>query len=495
MPNPWAEEYLESLLPDLVSETGDSDADDLDSDNVDDRMVELYTLWQHSSSAVRCLKLALALLERCTPDAPASLVADLIECVEDCTEQFLMRLKMLPALRTAAEAAPESGDSQADLAFALEALDESEEAMARYRKALEHPDDLCFLNFRDCLNNTGWDLYLQKQYEDALPWFVRACWIVPSPEKEMAHGHTENLEPPYKLAFENILLCLAKLGHLPEAAEKLTAYFDCFGRLPRYETEALRKLGLDADIAFIRRQIKKAQAKRSMEDLIKVGAQISIEPKSTEDSPAPPAGISVVTKESVEKALDEIDSGGLHGVPKNRKSTVYCLETRGRHYPPKYVLFRARKIQGIKRHGFSGGPRTNIQLQNLGYVVIEDRCGNTCNFSESKDDGRATIDNEKTRQLRWVEYDRLDRGKGHGVEFLYSENDHEFLVAFLEGFGWRNGGPATVELAKACPVLIAEESWSGIIASTRQAVGVFLSDDSNFNYSFRHGPIHIWING
>jgi tetratricopeptide (TPR) repeat protein len=496
MPNSWAEEYLESLLPDPVSETDDSDADDMDLDNIEDPMGELYALWQHSGSADQCLRLAVAILERCATDAPASLVADLIECVEDCRQQLLTRRKMLPALRAAVEADPGNGDSQAELAFALDALGESEEAMTRYRKALEHhPDDFCILNFRDCLNNTGWNLYRRKQYEDALPWFVQACWIVPSPSLEMAHGHTENLEPPYKLAFENILLCLAKLGRLPEAAEKLTAYFDQFGRLPRYETEALRKLGLDANIAFIRRQIEKAQANGSMEALIKEDTPVSIEPISTEDSPAPPTGISIVTKESVEKALDEIDSGGILGVPKNRQSTAYCLVTRGRHYPPKYVLSRARKIQGVKRRGFRGGPRTNVQLQNLGYVVIEDRCGNTCNFLE-EGDGRAAKGNEKTRQLRWVEYDRLGHsGLGHGVVFLYSENEHEFIVAFLEGFGWRDGGPATVRLAKACPLLIAEESWSEIIASARQAVGVILSDDSNLTLSFRHGPIHILING
>jgi hypothetical protein len=39
--------------------------------------------------------------------------------------------------------------------------------------------------------------------------------------------------------------------------KKLTGYFDRFGRLPRYETEALRKLVLDADVAYIRRQIEK----------------------------------------------------------------------------------------------------------------------------------------------------------------------------------------------------------------------------------------------
>ena len=124
-------------------------------------------------------------------------------------------------------------------------------------------------------------------------------------------------------------------------------------------------------------------------------------------------------------------------------------------------------------------------------------------------DGLAPIDNEKTGPVRWVEVDSLEIGmEGHGVEFLYSENEREFLVAFLEGFKWRDGGPATVRLAKARPMLIAEESWSEVISITQQAVGVFLSDDSNFDnairvkvgdinpdQSFRHGPIHVWING
>lgn len=105
-------------------------------------------------------------------------------------------------------------------------------------------------------------MYLRKKYDDALLWFERACWLAPSHENELAQGHTEHMNPPYKLAFENVLLCLARLGRLPDAAKKLTAYFDRFGRLPRYETEALRRLGLDADVAYIRNQIDK-RANRS----------------------------------------------------------------------------------------------------------------------------------------------------------------------------------------------------------------------------------------
>ncbi len=101
----------------------------------------------------------------------------------------------------------------------------------------------------------------------------------------------------------------------------------------------------------------------------------------TEEQSPPTAGkLHLLTKESVEKVLDEIDNG-TRPVPRNRDSTNYCLESRGRHYPPKYVLARAIKIQRVKLHCFRGGPRTNIQLQNLGYVIREHHCGNTCNFS------------------------------------------------------------------------------------------------------------------
>ena len=41
---------------------------------------------------------------------------------------------------------------------------------------------------------------------------------------------------------------------------------------------------------------------------------------------------------------------------------------------PKDVLLRTLNIKGIKLHGFRGGRRTNSQLQNLGYVIVEDHC-------------------------------------------------------------------------------------------------------------------------
>jgi len=90
-----------------------------------------------------------------------------------------------------------------------------------------------------------------------------------------------------------------------------------------------------------------------------------------------------VNRENVEKALDEIDSNGSLGVPRKRKSTIHCLVTRQRHYPPKYVLMRAHIIQtGTKPERLFGGHPSNDPLRNMGYVIQEGcGCGNTCNFS------------------------------------------------------------------------------------------------------------------
>ncbi len=105
----------------------------------------------------------------------------------------------------------------------------------------------------------------------------------------------------------------------------------------------------------------------------------------------------------------------------------------------------------------------------------------------------------KARRIHWVvESDRLDN-LGHGVQFLHDELQREMRsqqpVAFLEGFNWRGGSTATVRLLGSHPSLITANHWPEIIESTREAVLVFLSNEANLNYAFRHGPIHIIING
>jgi hypothetical protein len=78
-----------------------------------------------------------------------------------------------------------------------------------------------------------------------------------------------------------------------------------------------------------------------------------------------------LTNADVETALDEIDT---QGVPRKRISVRHCLVTRGRHYPPKHVLYRAHILKaGTKWPNLKGGKVANGRLISLGYTV-EERC-------------------------------------------------------------------------------------------------------------------------
>jgi hypothetical protein len=80
-----------------------------------------------------------------------------------------------------------------------------------------------------------------------------------------------------------------------------------------------------------------------------------------------------VLKEDVDKALDEIDR---HGIPARRRSIGYCLEARGRHYPPKYVLSLACRLKTGKGHPpLRGGEPLNAWLRPF-YPVVPHDCRN-----------------------------------------------------------------------------------------------------------------------
>lgn len=80
-----------------------------------------------------------------------------------------------------------------------------------------------------------------------------------------------------------------------------------------------------------------------------------------------------ISKKDVDKALDEIDRDG---VPARRRSTGYCLEARGHHYPPKYVLSRTYHLKTGKGHPpLHGGERLNAYLRPF-YPVVSDNCRN-----------------------------------------------------------------------------------------------------------------------
>ncbi len=104
----------------------------------------------------------------------------------------------------------------------------------------------------------------------------------------------------------------------------------------------------------------------------------------------------------------------------------------------------------------------------------------------------------QTPEINWIECDAVAH-LGHGVQFLHDELKGEYgPVAFVQGFGWMSkwgGSPPTVKLLTKCPSSVAVDSWSEVMARTREAVRSFLSNDCNLNGSFRHRPISVLING
>jgi tetratricopeptide (TPR) repeat protein len=219
---------------------------------------ELHFLLQ-SNCGVRALRSAVGMLQKCDSDAPPCHLADLIEAIEKCELRIIGAETDIPMLARAAKDKPNDGEAQAALGFALTVLDEWDTALLCFREALKHAntDALCFRCHRDSLNNLGWYSYLHGRYNEAVTWFEQACWMGPDPEDEKIHGITQDeLQPPYRLAFENILLCLAKTGRQAEAADRLKEYHRLVGRLPLYETRALLKCGIDADVEYINSRIR-----------------------------------------------------------------------------------------------------------------------------------------------------------------------------------------------------------------------------------------------
>jgi tetratricopeptide (TPR) repeat protein len=256
--NHWAREYLKGILDVCGISIEDLRGIVASLDAVDDPLLEIAFLRQ-GGSATKCLNLSIAVLAQCKENTPLLIVAELVEAVENSNGKLLAFRAELPKLKKDAAEDPQNGEKLAKLAFALSALDEWEPALTAYTKALEYPDTLCGQCHRDCLVNVGWDHYLKGEYEEALGWFEMACSLKESQIEDTRHvrtSQTERAEAPYKLALENVLLTLAKMGRLTEATARLQEYHDWFGRLPAYETRALEKLGLQPDVIFIRSRIR-----------------------------------------------------------------------------------------------------------------------------------------------------------------------------------------------------------------------------------------------
>lgn len=252
--NKWARDYLKEVLESSGRSLEDLQAlvESVKLAHMDDPLLEIE-FQRQGGSAVRCFNLAVAGLAQCNENAPLPLVAELIESVEESNAKALMFRKELPRLKRAVTQDPKNGEKLARLGFAFSALDEWEKALSTYTQALEFPGTLCPQCHRDCLVNVGWDHYMKAEYEEALGWFEMACRVKEPPPTDARHGESDgHADVPYKLALENVLLALAKMGRLTEATARLQEYHDCFGRLPAYESRALEKLGLQPDVVYIR---------------------------------------------------------------------------------------------------------------------------------------------------------------------------------------------------------------------------------------------------
>jgi len=206
-----------------------------------------------SGSVVRCLRSVVSTLQTCGPSPASRLLADVVEYGERCAEQISAGSAELPTLRKEAASHPSSGEAHAALGFALSHLGDEKGAEVSFRNALQYAktDALCFVCHRDCLNNLGWQAYLARNYEQALIWFDQACWMSPD-STDVVHGlKLDELQPPYRLAFENILLSLARLRRTSDAQKYALDYCRWFGRLPRYESLMLSQCGINADRIYL----------------------------------------------------------------------------------------------------------------------------------------------------------------------------------------------------------------------------------------------------
>ncbi len=255
--NTCAREYLTAVfqaegknlddLNELISRVAQED--------MEDPLLEIRFL-RHSGATVQCLNLARAVLALCCEDSPLPLVADLIETIEECDAKLLAFREELPRLRDALHQDPENGPNLARIGVVLFALDDRENALSAFTAALERRATLCIHWERDCLNNIGWDHYQRGEYEQALGWFQHACRLnLPETGNLFEVPAEGSAEPPYRLALENVLLTLARMGRLGDATARLQEYHSHFGRLPDYEARALEKLGLQPDVIYMRTRI------------------------------------------------------------------------------------------------------------------------------------------------------------------------------------------------------------------------------------------------
>jgi 5-methylcytosine-specific restriction enzyme B len=87
-----------------------------------------------------------------------------------------------------------------------------------------------------------------------------------------------------------------------------------------------------------------------------------------------------ITSAHVKRALSQINLGPI---PRNRRSTKWCLKVGNVRYPPKYVLSLAVENSighKLSPSDHSGGDHTNKVLRSLGFEIIS--CSGGSNVAE-----------------------------------------------------------------------------------------------------------------
>ncbi|MCA9626550.1 MAG: hypothetical protein KC766_02735, partial [Myxococcales bacterium] len=87
------------------------------------------------------------------------------------------------------------------------------------------------------------------------------------------------------------------------------------------------------------------------------------------------ANLPPITRDDVDDAINHVRS---FGIPKNRRSTKFCLVAGSDHLPPKYVLTLAAKRslgRELDPSEFYGGAQSNGLLTELGFKVRACNCG------------------------------------------------------------------------------------------------------------------------
>jgi len=178
-----------------------------------------------------------------TRDLGNSVLADILEGIEQTRAAIKQTELEFPGLEAAVREEPENPEKHFFLALALSRLGHENEAVAEYGAALSNPEGLCDACFRDLWNNIGWYYFRQGDPREALRWFEQTCQVA-NVDEAFGKGNCA-------LAMENKILCYSALGMGPEAGATAREYIRRYGRVPWPERRALAKLEIDADSLYI----------------------------------------------------------------------------------------------------------------------------------------------------------------------------------------------------------------------------------------------------